>query len=130
MPLLRYELGDYATAGPPCSCGRTLPTIERILGRIRNMLRLPGGRFAYPGFALDPLIRLPAVREFKMIQHSLEDIEMQLVLSYPLTSSEEESLISAVCKRLRHPFRIQLTPVAEIPRGSSFKREDFECRMT
>lgn len=129
MPLLRYELGDYATVGAPCDCGRRLPTIERILGRTRNMLRLPGGRTAFPGFPLNALLRLPAVRELKMIQHSLEDIEIELVLARELTSEEAKALIDAVGKRLQHPFQIQLTPVSEITRGTSYKREDFECRM-
>jgi len=129
MPLLRYELGDYATVGGPCSCGRGLPTIERILGRTRNMLRLPGGRAAFPGFPLGPLSRTPAIRELKMIQHSLADIELHLVLERPLTGDEEATLIDAVCARLQHPFRVTLTPVPEIVR-SSYKREDFECRMT
>ena len=34
MPLLRYDLGDYATVGAPCGCGRELPVIEQILGRV------------------------------------------------------------------------------------------------
>lgn len=127
-PLLRYDLGDYATAGGQCRCGRSLPTIARILGRTRNMLRLPGGRTAFPGFPLGILRKL-AVREFKMIQHSLEQLEIQLVLDRPLTNDEEAALSAAICSRLQHPFRIRLTPVSEIPRGKSRKREDFECRM-
>ncbi len=130
MPLLRYELGDYATVGPPCSCGRTLPTIERILGRTRNMLRLPGGRTAFPGFPMGVLAGLRVIRELKMIQHSLDEIEIELVLERPLTHNEELTLTEAVCRRLQHPFQIRLTPVPEISRGTSHKREDFECRVT
>ena len=37
MPLVRYELGDYAEVGAPCPCGRGLPVIKRIVGR-----RAPG----------------------------------------------------------------------------------------
>lgn len=130
MPFIRYELGDYATVGPPCGCGRTLPTIERVLGRVRNMLRLPGGRTAFPGFPLGQLLKVTAIREAKMIQHSLEDIELELVLTRPLTNDEEEFLVDGVRARLKHPFRVQLTSVQQITRGTSYKREDFECRMT
>jgi hypothetical protein len=72
---------------------------------------------------------MPAIRELKMIQHSLADIELHLVLERPLTGDEEATLIDAVCARLQHPFRITLTPVPEIVR-TSYKREDFECRMS
>jgi phenylacetate-CoA ligase len=50
MPLIRYDLGDYAEAGEHCACGRSLPVIRRILGRVRNMLRLPGGDLRSPRF--------------------------------------------------------------------------------
>ena len=43
MPLLRYEIGDYAEVGPTCDCGRTLPVLTRILGRDRNRLVMPNG---------------------------------------------------------------------------------------
>lgn len=33
MPLIRYEIGDYATLGERCPCGRGLPVLERIVGR-------------------------------------------------------------------------------------------------
>lgn len=33
MPLFRYDLGDLAEVGPPCECGRTLPVLNRIVGR-------------------------------------------------------------------------------------------------
>lgn len=130
MPLLRYDLGDYATVGGSCPCGRSLPTIQRILGRTRNMLRLSGGRTAFPGFPMKALGSIPSIRELKMLQHSLDEIEIQLVLARPLTSEEEVTLTEAVCRRLQHPFHIRLTPVPQIPRGTSHKREDFECRMT
>jgi phenylacetate-CoA ligase len=130
MPLLRYDLGDYATVGGPCPCGRTLPTLEGILGRTRNMMRLPGGRTAWPGFPMDTLVRLEAIRELKMIQHSLEEIELQMVLGRALTPEEEATLAEAVRKRLRHPFQVRLTAVEKIAEGAGRKREDFECRVT
>ena len=43
MPLIRYEIGDYAEAGDLCPCGRGLPVITRIVGRVHNMLTLPSG---------------------------------------------------------------------------------------
>src|SRR5690606_24093824 len=36
-PLIRYVIGDYAEVGPACACGRGLPVINRVIGRVRNM---------------------------------------------------------------------------------------------
>jgi phenylacetate-CoA ligase len=39
-PLLRYRSGDYVEAGPPCACGRVLPTISCLAGRREHMFEL------------------------------------------------------------------------------------------
>ncbi len=37
-PLIRYEIGDYGELGETCPCGRGLPVLHKINGRVRNML--------------------------------------------------------------------------------------------
>jgi phenylacetate-CoA ligase len=48
MPLIREELGDYAEVGEACPCGRGLPVLKRILGRVRNLATLPTGAQFFP----------------------------------------------------------------------------------
>jgi phenylacetate-CoA ligase len=39
MPLIRYRIGDMgAWAGGPCPCGRGLPRLERVAGRVTDFL--------------------------------------------------------------------------------------------
>jgi phenylacetate-CoA ligase len=103
--------------------------LKRIMGRTRNMMRLPGGGTAWPGFPLSALTQLTAIRQARMIQHSLDLIEVQLVLERPLAAAEEEVLRQAVRARLGHPFEILLSTIERIERGPGYKMEDFECRM-
>lgn len=44
-PLIRYDQGDLAVAGPDeiCPCGRALPRITRFSGRVRHVFRRPDG---------------------------------------------------------------------------------------
>ena len=50
MPLIRYEIGDYAIAAEgPCRCGRTLPLIGRIAGRDINLFVDRAGNSSRPG---------------------------------------------------------------------------------
>ena len=48
MPLIRYALHDWAEVGPTCPCGRGLPTLRRVVGRIRNMAISPEGKSYRP----------------------------------------------------------------------------------
>ena len=49
-PLIRYELGDLAQVGGLCPCGRGLPVLTAIKGRVRNMVTLPTGEQLFPSF--------------------------------------------------------------------------------
>ena len=44
QPLIRYDHGDLAVAGEGCSCGRTLPLLTGLMGRIAHMFTHPDGR--------------------------------------------------------------------------------------
>lgn len=128
-PLLRYAIGDYAELGAPCACGRGLPVLARVLGRVRNMIRLPDGgqRWPLPG---DGRYReLAPVRQYQFVQKSLTRFEVRLVCERALRADEERALIAWIRERLGHPFDIALVPVAAIPRHASGKYEDFLCEI-
>lgn len=129
MPLVRYELGDYAVAGGNCSCGRGLPVLERVLGRSRNMLRLPDGSTRWPTFGTHRWSGDLPVKQFQFIQRSLDRIEAKLVVSAPPSAEQERMLIDSLRGRLGSGFRIDLVYVDEIPRSASGKFEDFRCEV-
>ncbi len=124
-PLIRYEIGDYAEAGEPCSCGRGLPVLSRILGRARNMATLPSGEKFWPRFYSDDLAGIAPVRQVQLVQRSVHDIDVRLVVARALTGDEEERLKSVILEYLGHPFTLRFTYVDEIPRSASGKYEDF-----
>ncbi len=123
MPFIRYELGDLAEVGEACDCGRGLPVLNRIAGRVRNMLVLPSGRKIWPflGFYRD----LIPVRQRQVIQHSVDHIELKMVVDRPLTQAEEELARAHFCETIGHPFRVTISYLDEIPRSSGGKFEEF-----
>jgi phenylacetate-CoA ligase len=48
MPFINYDVGDWATAGAPCPCGRGFPTIARVEGRVGETIRTGRGRIVSP----------------------------------------------------------------------------------
>ncbi len=124
-PLIRYEVGDYAEVGEACSCGRGLPVLNRILGRVRNMATLPSGETFWPRFYSDDLAKVAPIRQAQLVQRSVHDIDVRLVVARALTAEEEERLKSVILRYLGHPFRLGFTYMDEIPRSASGKYEDF-----
>ncbi len=132
MPLIRYEIGDFAEAGPPCPCGRGLPVLTRILGRAQNMLRLPEGRRVWPLLSssdLAGLLRIAPIRQYQFVQKSLEKIEFRLVADRPIAGSEESDLRAFLQDRFGHPFEIDIVRLDRIPRGTTDKYQDFVSEL-
>lgn len=132
MPLLRYEIGDWAEPAEACRCGRGLPTLRRILGRQRNMFQLPSGERFFPAFEFDTtaaLDQLPPVRQFQIIQKSLEEVEVVLAVFRSLNADEEDQIRSLITTSLRYPFQVRITYVETIPPGPTGKYEDFRCDL-
>lgn len=126
-PLIRYEVGDYAVAGDACPCGRGLPVIRRVIGRTRDLAILPNGQRVFPSLDGKALGQVAPLRQFQLVQLSPEEIEVRLVVSRALNTSETAKLHGALEKAFGHPFRWRVTYVDEISRSASGTFEDFRC---
>lgn len=126
MPLLRYETGDLAEVGEPCSGGRGLPTLRRIVGRVRNMLTLPDGRQVYPRLRTQRFAAAAGViiSQIQVVQKSLEEMELKMVCE-PLTAEQERVIAETLCGALGHPFHVDFAYADQIPRGPGGTFEDF-----
>ena len=125
-PLIRYELRDHAEAGAPCACGRGLPTMSRILGRSRNMLTLPTGERSWPTVGFREYRDIAPVRQYQLVQTTLQDIEVRFAVERPLTGAEESRLASVIQNALGYPFQLKFVYFPdEIPRGAGGKFEEF-----
>jgi len=129
MPLIRYEIGDYAEPGGPCPCGRGLPVITRVLGRTRNMLTLPSGDKMWPAFSKALRQALPSLRQAQLVQRTRDEIEVRLVVVSPLTPQDEDRARAALGKALSDAFAYRFAYVDEIPRSPGGKFEEVKSEL-
>lgn len=128
-PLIRYDIGDYAQPGPPCPCGRGLPTLSRILGRERNLILMPDGTRHFPLVGFREFREIAPIVQYQAIQQNRTHVEFRLVTERPLTRTEEDALIAHLQKALGYPFTIDLSYFEDrIPADASGKFEEFVCR--
>ena len=125
MPLLRYELRDYAEVGPPCRCGRGLPTLRRIQGRVRNMLVTPQGEIRWPLVGFAGYREVAPVRQYQIAQLDRDHIEFRLVTDRPLVAGEEAALAGILRRNLGDFPRIDFRYFANLPLGVNGKFEEF-----
>jgi len=130
-PLIRYFVGDYATLGEPCACGRGLPVIKRVLGRQRNVLKMPDGRRIWPSFASNGirLMDMFAGAQFQVIQKTLTEIHINLAHISPFTAEQEDKLRAQLQFVFDYPFNFIFNYLEKIERGPGGKYEDFKCEV-
>ncbi|HET9404389.1 MAG TPA: hypothetical protein VFO57_07400 [Burkholderiales bacterium] len=125
MPLVRYVMGDYAEVGERCGCGRGLPVLARIMGRVRNMLVTAAGERYWPSFGTRKLTNIAPILQHQFVQKSHDLIEARLVMAAPLTLEQEDELRQHVLSRLPAGFQMNFVYCQQIPRSAGGKFEDF-----
>ncbi len=128
MPLIRYELGDYATLGEPCECGRGLPVLTRIDGRVRGLLRLRDGDVLWPRFASNILGRELPIRQFRLVQTGYVEFRLELVseiLTEPQVARLRALVLGVLKRHLGEVPQLALVYRESLPRSAGGKFEDF-----
>jgi phenylacetate-CoA ligase len=120
MPLIRYHPGDYAIRSQSNACPNGNFSLERIIGRKRNLFTLPNGRKFTPSFPAKMAYEL-GIRKFKMVQLSVNHIEMRYI---PRDDGDEisQGALQKIADIYISPT-IKMTPVKvhDIPRAPSGK---------
>ncbi len=128
MPLVRYRVGDSGKlSNEKCTCGRTLPLIEKIEGRSDDLLYTADGRRIG---RLDPIFKggLP-VREAQIIQESLTGLK---VLYVPDGNFHRDAL-NDLTERIRDrmgDIAVDYEEVSEIPRTNRGKFRAVICKLS
>jgi phenylacetate-CoA ligase len=129
MPLIRYRIGDRGTLAPPdfvCECGRSLPTLLSVEGRVDDVLYTPTGRQVG---RLDPVFKadLP-VREARIIQRSFSAVDVEVVPDNSWTPEAGRAIAARIRERLGN-ITVNICPVERIPRGANGKFRAVICEI-
>ncbi len=133
MPLVRYDIGDAAEVGPACPCWRGLPVITRVLGRRQNMLRLRGDGRRWPLLSSGDLGALvaavPSLRQYRIVQVSLDALRVEIVATAPLTEGEVVAVTAWARHKFGEGFAVAVQRLDALPRSAAGKSEDFVCEV-
>ena len=128
QPLIRYELGDQVTLGPPCSCGLGLPVIQSIDGRTTHLFRLPGGRKIAP--SIPPHFRdLISAISWQMAQVGPLRFELRYLDDGKGGAQDFEAFTTEVRKRTDPNADVVYKRVDVLPLTPSGKFIEYVCEL-
>ncbi|MDP2005219.1 MAG: AMP-binding protein [Rubrivivax sp.] len=122
FPFIRYRTGDVAVRDTRlCACGRGLPMLREIQGRTTDFVVAADGTVMH-GLALVYILRdLPGLQSFKVVQHSLLRVEVQLVPGPGFDPGCEAAIVEGFRRRLGAPVEVDVRCVDAIAPEKSGK---------
>ena len=131
LPLIRYEIGDLAVkaSDQTCSCGLQLPVLGEIVGRITEFIKTPGGKYITVQTVVRLMKKFEEIDQYKVIQHSESELEIELVSGIKLDSRYEEKISSEYERVLEEKLNIKFTQVPKIAKAKTGKFQLIESRL-
>jgi phenylacetate-CoA ligase len=126
MPLIRYDLGDYATlTNKPCACGRGLPVISKIHGRAYDIVIDPSERRHHPEILMYIFESLKAenapIQQFQVTQTDIDLLNITIVPGDGYGNHTEKDIRNRIAHDIHPGFRINFLCSESIQREKSGK---------
>lgn len=120
QPLIRFRLGDMAMwDAEPCPCGRQMPVLKEVLGRIEDVVIGPDERQMVRFHGV--FVNQPHIREGQIIQEASDVIRVKVVPSDGFSASDIQDIVHRVQQRLGERVKVVVEPVTNIPRTKAGK---------
>jgi len=122
MPFIRYRIGDVASfKKETCSCGRGLPLLDHVEGRVLDVVRAPNGNRLGGTFWTILFKSRPGIKSFQVVQDRLEGITVKYIKNPEVSSIDFAALNKRIQEKCGEDFKIDFEDVSSIPKTSSGK---------
>jgi phenylacetate-CoA ligase len=131
MPLVRYQLGDRGVpTDRRCACGRGLPLMERVSGRVADFLiRRDGSRVAGISLIERTLTLFAGIKQMQIIQNEVDAFVLKIVAGAGYGPATEHQLRSEFATSFGPDLALTIELVPEIERTRSGKFRFSICNV-
>lgn len=121
FPFIRYEIGDLGVASEmACPCGRGLPLLASVEGRVWDVLIGANGNRLVGTFWLVHGIK--GIRQFQVLQDRVGELRLQIVADPGFSEGERQKLIQRIQANCGLDMKFDIQLVDSIPPAESGKR--------
>ena len=132
-PLIRYRVGDLAVAmdpATPCACGRGLPRIGRIEGRVQAIIVGSNGNYV-PGTFFAHLFKDydHVIRQYQVVQERLGSIRLRVIKALRFDDATFEEVLGQLRCYLGETMEIEVEFVDQIEMVHTGKHQGSISRL-
>lgn len=118
LPFLRYKIGDLAVAMDPnriSKCGRGLPLIGKIEGRVQAIIIGTNGNFL-PGTFFAHFFKEYAhcILQYQVIQNEIGSVDLKIIKGHRFDTDQFKGIIDELKVHLGRDMNIKIEFVSEI----------------
>jgi phenylacetate-CoA ligase len=119
QPLIRYNIGDkIILSEKQCSCGRHMPVVQEILGRVEDVIVGKDGRQMVRFHGV--FNSLHSIKQAQVIQETADTILVKIVADGNADATEKEAIRQRIISQLGH-MHIVIEEVPAIPLNNNGK---------
>jgi phenylacetate-CoA ligase len=129
-PMIRYKVGDICTlSDDKCSCGREMPLIKNIDGRIVDFIELPDGKQIPPYTIMSLIQNIPGIGRYQIIQERKTKIIAKIEKSKNFDQTTIINLRNACTKLFSSDIQIEIGTVEQSPIDIGKKFQVIKSRI-
>ncbi|HMM46965.1 MAG TPA: phenylacetate--CoA ligase family protein [Thiobacillaceae bacterium] len=122
QPFIRYRTGDVVRrSGRADPGGRGLEVLDAVVGRQTDFIIAADGRIMHALALIYVLRAVPGVGQFKLIQHAIDRLEVQVVPDARWDETAEATVVNGLRARLGEELQIELRVMDAIAPEASGK---------
>jgi phenylacetate-CoA ligase len=122
QPFIRYRTGDMVRMGADnCREGRGLHVLQEVSGRSTDFIVRADGTIMHALAVIYVARAVPGIAEFKIVQHSLRDVEVLIVAAPGWSETSKLRLAGGLAARLGEETRLNIRLVDHIATEASGK---------
>lgn len=125
MPFIRYSVGDAGKQSDEiCSCGRGLPLMKLIEGRITDFIYTKDDRYI-PGIGLIIIFADLKIRRFQIVQRKIDELLVRIEAGTDYSAEDERKIMSRMKKIVGENIEVIIEHVDSIPRSPTSGKHRF-----
>ena len=119
QPLIRYAIGDeIILSNKKCQCGRNMPVVQEIIGRVEDVIRGRDGREMVRFHGI--FNGLVSVKKAQVIQENIDILKIKIVPDVKLNNVDEKLIRHRIESQLGD-INVEIEEVDEIPLNNNGK---------
>jgi len=131
MPLIRYRIEDVGIPSEHlCSCGRGLPLMQKVAGRVADFLvKKDGSQVSGISLIERTLTATTGIEQMQIVLNSVDEVILNIVCSADYSHENEKLLTKEFRRVFEDGTNIKFNYVQEIPQERSGKYRFSICNV-